>query len=78
MFNQYFLNLTNINQYLTTTGNQFYKVLVASVIYRLSIGLYQLYRLNISLLRFLSSILVRLNLYLTNTYQYILKSNIIG
>ena len=61
MFNQYFLNLTNINQYLTTTGNQFYKVLVTSVIYRLSIGLYQLYRLNISLLRFLSSILVRLN-----------------
>ena len=39
--------LTDINRYLTDTENQFYKVLVVSVKYRLSIGLYPLYRLNI-------------------------------
>ena len=39
--------LTDINRYLTDTENQFYKVLVVSVKYRLSIGLYPLHRLNI-------------------------------
>ena len=43
MFNQYLLNLTNINQYLTNTENQFYKVSLILVKYRLSIGLYWLY-----------------------------------
>ena len=33
MSNQYFLNLTDINQYLTDTENQFYKILVISVKY---------------------------------------------
>ena len=42
-----------MNQYLTDTENQFDKVLVLSVKYRLSIGLYWLYWLNIGLLRFL-------------------------
>ena len=42
-----------MNQYLTDTENQFDKVLVLSVKYRLSIGLYRLYWLNIGLLRFL-------------------------
>ena len=41
------------NQYLTDTENQFYKVSIFLVKYWLSIGLYQLYWLNISLLRFL-------------------------
>ena len=53
MFNQYLQNLTDINRYLTDTENQFYKISVISVKYRLSIGLYRLYRLNIGLLRFL-------------------------
>ena len=43
----------NINRYLTNTENQFYKISVISIKYRLSIGLYRLYRLNIDLLRFL-------------------------
>ena len=47
MFNQYLENLTDINQYLTDTEDQFYKILV------IYIGLYGLYRLNIGLLRFL-------------------------
>ena len=38
--------ITNISRYLTDTENQFYKILVVSVKYRL-------YRLSISLLRFL-------------------------
>ena len=42
--------LTDINRCLTDTENQFYKVLVVSVKYWLSIGLY---RLNIGLPRFL-------------------------
>ena len=42
-----------MNPYLTDTENQFYKVLVISVKYQLSIGLYWLYWLNIGLLRFL-------------------------
>ena len=50
MFNQYSYNLTNINQYLTNTENQFCKVSVILVKYRLSISLYQLYWLNIDLL----------------------------
>ena len=38
-----------MNHYLTDTENQFYKVSVILVKYWLSIGLYQLYRLNIGL-----------------------------
>ena len=45
--------LTDINQCLTDIENQFYKVSITSVKYRLSIGLYRLYQLNIGLLRFL-------------------------
>ena len=45
--------LTDINRCLTDTENQFYKVSVISVKYRLSIGLYQSYWLDISLLIFL-------------------------
>ena len=55
MFNRYLSNLTDINQYLADAENQFYKVSVISVKYRLSIGLYWLYWLNIGLLRFLPS-----------------------
>ena len=54
MFNQYLSNLIDINRYLTDTENQFYKVLVISVKYWLSMGLYRLDRFNIGLLRFLS------------------------
>ena len=43
----------NINQYLTDAENQLYKVLVLSVKYQLSVGLYRLYWLNIGSLRFL-------------------------
>ena len=43
----------DISQYSTDTEYQFYKVLVILVKYRLSIALYQLYQLNIDLLRFL-------------------------
>ena len=43
----------NINRYLTNTENQFYKISVISIKYRLSIGLYRLYQLNIDLFRFL-------------------------
>ena len=53
MFNQYLKNLTDINQYLTNTENQFNKVLVKSVEYWLIIGLYQLYQLNIGLMTLL-------------------------
>ena len=53
MLNQYFANLTNNNQYLTDTENQFYKVSVILVKYWLSISLYRLYWLNISLFNFL-------------------------
>ena len=53
MFNRYPYNLTNINQYLTDTENQFYKVSVILVKYWLSIDLYRLHRLNIGLFRFL-------------------------
>ena len=49
MFNRYLLNLTIINQYLTDTENQFDKALLISVKYQLSISLYQLYWLNVSL-----------------------------
>ena len=42
-----------MNQYLTDTKNQFYKVLVILVKYWLSISLYWLDRLNIGLLIFL-------------------------
>ena len=45
--------LTDINRYLTDTENQLYKLLVILAKYWLSIGLYQLYQLNIGLLRFL-------------------------
>ena len=45
--------LTDINQCLTDTENQFYKISVISVKYQLSIGLHRLYWLNIDLLRFL-------------------------
>ena len=63
--------LTNINRRLTNIFNislilnsdiktdiQFYKVSVISVKYRLSIGLYRLYRLNIGLLSLLSSLFI--------------------
>ena len=63
------------NRYLTDTESQFCKVLVISVKYWISISLYELYRLNIGLLRFLP--LVLFNRYLTNTNQYILETNII-
>ena len=53
MFNRYLSNLTDINRYLTDTENQFYEVSVILVKYRLSIGLYRLYPLNIGLPRFL-------------------------
>ena len=53
MFNQHLENLTDINRYLTDTGNLFYKGSVMSVKYWLSISLHRLYRLNIGLLRFL-------------------------
>ena len=48
MFNGYFQNLTNIGRYLTDTENQFYKISVLLVKYRL-------YRLNIGSPRFLPS-----------------------
>ena len=64
------------NRYLTDTENQFYKVSVILVKYRLSISLYQLYWLNIGLLRFLP--FVTFNRYLTDTNWYILETNIIG
>ena len=44
--NNNYMILTNISRYLTDTENQFYKILVVSVKYRL-------YQLNIGLLRFL-------------------------
>ena len=47
------LCLTDINRHSTNTENQFYKVLVISFKYHLSISMYWLYQLNISLLRFL-------------------------
>ena len=43
----------NINQYLIDAENQLYKVLVLSVKYQLSVGLYRLYWLNTGSLRFL-------------------------
>ena len=46
-------DITDINRCLTDTENQFYKMSVISVKYRLSIDLHRLYRLNIGLLRFL-------------------------
>ena len=45
--------LTDINRCLTNTENQFYKVSAILVKYWLSIGLYRLYPLNVSLLIFL-------------------------
>ena len=39
MYNQYLQNLTDTNQYLTDTKNQFYKVSVILVKYQLSISL---------------------------------------
>ena len=42
-----FYNLTAIIRYLTDTENQFYKVLVILVKYQFSIGLCELYWLNI-------------------------------
>ena len=45
--------LTDIKQYLTSTENQFYKVSVILAKHQLCIGLYQLYQLIISLLKFL-------------------------
>ena len=51
--NQCLTDIFKFNRYLTDTENQFYKISVISVKYRLSIGLYRLYRLNIGLLRFL-------------------------
>ena len=43
------LSLTNVNQYLTDTENQFYKASFIWVKYWLSVGLYWLYQLNIGL-----------------------------
>ena len=60
------------NRYLTDAENQFYKILVILVKYRLSISLYWLYRFT------QISTLVIFNQYLTDTKQYILESDIIG
>ena len=64
MSNQYFLNLTNINQYLTDTENQFYKILVISVKYWFT---------QISTL-----LIFNQYLNLTDTDRYILEINITG
>ena len=48
--------LTNINRYLTNTKYQFYKVLVISINYWLSIGLYWLYWFTQKSQRFLTNI----------------------
>ena len=53
MFNWYFENVTDINQYLTHNENQFYKAFITSVKYWLRNSLYQLYQLNAGSLRFL-------------------------
>ena len=60
------------NRYLTDAENQFYKILVISVKYRLSISLYWLYRFT------QISTLVIFNQYLTDTKQYILETDIIS
>ena len=64
MSNQYFLNLTDINQYLTDTENQFYKILVISVKY--------------SFTQISTLLIFNQYLNLTDTDQYILGINIIG
>ena len=64
MSNQYFLNLTDINQYLTDTENQFYKILVISVKY--------------SFTQISTLLIFNQYLNLTDTDQYILGINITG
>ena len=64
MSNQYFLNLNDINQYLTDTENQFYKILVISVKY--------------SFTQISTLLIFNQYLNLTDTDQYILGINIIG
>ena len=64
MFNQYLENLTDINQYLTDTENQFYKIFVSVISIK-----YQFTQI---------STLMIFNRYLTDTNQYILETNIIS
>ena len=71
--------LTDINRYLNDTENQFYKVLVISVKYQLSIGLHLLYWLNLVKHWFTQiSTLVIFNDYSTDTNWYISETNIIN
>ena len=72
MFNWYIPNLTNINQYLPDTENQFYKVLVISVKYQFVSVILVKYRFT------QISTLMIFKRYLTNTNRYILETNIIG
>ena len=61
MFNRHLSNLTNINQYLPNTENQFYKISVITVKYRfVSVILVKYWFTHISTL-------VIFNQYLTNT-----------
>ena len=64
MFNQYLENLTDINQYLTDTENQFYKIFVSVISIK-----YQFTQI---------STLMIFNRYLTDTNRYILETNIIS
>ena len=71
--------LTDINRYLNDTENQFYKVLVISVKYQLSIGLHLLYWLTLVKHWFTQiSTLVIFNDYSTDTNWYISETNIIN
>ena len=65
----YHANLTDINQYLTDTENQFYKILVISVKYRFVSVKYRFTQI---------STLMIFSRYLTDTNQYILETNIIS
>ena len=72
MFNRYFCNLTDINQSLTDTENQFNKVLVILVKYWFVTVISVKYQLT------QISTLVTFYQYLTDTNRYILETNIIG